>query len=129
MNNPPRRIGKYELREELGSGRAGEVWRGYDYQTRGEVAIKLLHLDLQADPQFLTQFLQEGQTIRTLHHPNLVTVQDIGVARSPEAGDNTPYIVMDFIERIQSRNLAATYITRGLVSQRLRHCLPHYPYQ
>ncbi|MHB8597945.1 MAG: serine/threonine protein kinase [Ktedonobacteraceae bacterium] len=98
MNNPPRRIGKYELREELGRGRAGEVWRGYDYQTRSEVAIKLLHLDLQADPHFLTHFLQEGQTIRALHHPNLVTVQDVGVARSPEASSNSPYIVMDFIE-------------------------------
>ncbi len=98
MNNPPRRIGKYELREELGRGRAGEVWRGYDYQTRSEVAIKLLHLDFQADPHFLTHFLQEGQTIRKLHHPNLVTVQDIGVARSPEDSGNTPYIVMDYIE-------------------------------
>lgn len=98
MNNPPRRIGKYELREELGRGRAGEVWRGYDYQTRSEVAIKLLHLDLQADPHFLTHFLQEGQTIRALHHPNLVTVQDVGVARSHEDSGNTPYIVMDYIE-------------------------------
>ncbi len=98
MNNPPRRIGKYELREELGRGRAGEVWRGYDYQTRSEVAIKLLHLDLQADPHFLTHFLQEGQTIRALHHPNLLTVQDVGVARSPEDSGNTPYLVMDYIE-------------------------------
>ncbi|MEO8972258.1 MAG: protein kinase [Ktedonobacteraceae bacterium] len=101
MSNTPRRIGKYELRQELGSGKAGEVWQGYDYQTRSEVAIKLFHLDLQADPHFLTHFLQEGQTIRALHHPHLVAVHDVDVARSPEAdatNQSLPYLVMDYIE-------------------------------
>ncbi len=101
MNNPPRRVGKYELRQELGRGKAGEVWRAFDYKTHDEVAIKLLHLDLQADPQFLTHFLHDGQAIHALHHPNLVSVQDVGVTSSSEADSqhqSQPYLVMDLIE-------------------------------
>ncbi|HVB20689.1 MAG TPA: serine/threonine-protein kinase [Ktedonobacteraceae bacterium] len=101
MSNYPRRIGNYELRQELGRGKAGEVWRGYDYQTSREVAIKLLYLDLQADPHFLTHFLQEGQSVLALHHAHLVTVHDIGVARSPETdaiNQSLPYLVMDYID-------------------------------
>ena len=98
MSNPPRRLGRYELRQELGRGKTGEVWKAYDFNARSEVAIKLLYPDLQADSDFLTHFLQEGQTIRALHHPQLVPLRDIAVTRSPEGTSTTPYIAMDYIE-------------------------------
>jgi eukaryotic-like serine/threonine-protein kinase len=98
MSNIPRRIGKYELRQLLGRGKTGEVWRGYDHQAHSDIAIKLLHPDLQADPNFLNNFVQEGQSLRTLHHPNMVTVRDVDVVRSPETDSMTPYLVMDYIE-------------------------------
>ncbi len=98
MNNIPRRIGKYELRQMLGRGKTGEVWRGYDHEAHSDIAIKLFHPDLQADPNFLNHFVQEGQSLRTLHHPNMVTVRDVDVVRSPETDSMTPYLVMDYIE-------------------------------
>ena len=98
MSNIPRRIGKYELRQVLGRGKTGEVWRGYDHEAHSDIAIKLLHPDLQADPNFLNHFVQEGQSLRTLHHPNIVTVREVDVVRSPETDSMTPYLVMDYIE-------------------------------
>ena len=99
MTTTPRRVGKYELRQLLGHGRAGEVWQGYDLQRRQDVAVKLIHPDLlQSDPNFITLFLREWQFIITLHHPNIVQVHDANVTRSTETRVTTPYIVMDYIE-------------------------------
>ena len=99
MTTTPRRLGKYELRQLLGHGSAGEVWKGYDLQRRQDVAVKLLHPDLlQSDPNFINLFLKEWQFIIALHHPNIVQVHDASVTRSNDTRVTTPYIVMDYIE-------------------------------
>lgn len=99
MTTTPRRLGRYELRQLLGHGSAGEVWKGYDLQRRQDVAVKLLHPDLlQFDPNFINLFLKEWQFIIALHHPNIVQVHDANVTRSNETRVTTPYIVMDYIE-------------------------------
>lgn len=99
MTTTPRRLGKYELRQLLGHGSVGEVWKGYDLQRRQDVAVKLLHPDLlQSDPNFINLFLKEWQFIIALRHPNIVQVHDANVTRSNETRVTTPYIVMDYIE-------------------------------
>lgn len=59
----PQRIGKYELRERLGRGGMAEVWKAFDSQLERYVAIKILHADLQADPEFLTRFTRERESL------------------------------------------------------------------
>src|SRR5207249_1714363 len=54
----PKRINRYELQKQLGQGSIGEVWKAIDLQTRREVVVKLLHADLQSDPNFMTRFDQ-----------------------------------------------------------------------
>ena len=111
MSTTPRRLGKYELRNLLGHGSAGEVWKGLDAQTRQDVAVKLLHPDLlQNDPNFITLFMKEWQAITALHHPNIVHVREVDVSRPSEAAnETTPYIVMDYIE---GQTTLATVIQR-----------------
>ena len=111
MSTTPRRLGKYELRNLLGHGNAGEVWKGLDAQTRQDVAVKLLHPDLlQNDPNFITLFMKEWQAITALHHPNIVHVREVDVSRPSEAtNETTPYIVMDYIE---GQTTLATVIQR-----------------
>ena len=75
----PQRLGKYELRESLGRGSMAEVWKAYDSQLERYVAIKILHADLQADPEFLTRFACEARVIASLHHPNIVQNIDLMV--------------------------------------------------
>ncbi|MDQ6661411.1 MAG: protein kinase, partial [Chloroflexota bacterium] len=98
MSTAPRRLGKYELQQLLGSGSVGETWKGYDFQTRSDVVIKLIHTDLQADSHFLTHFLEEGQKLCALHHPHLVQVRHVSIFRSPESGNTTPLIEQDYID-------------------------------
>ncbi len=98
MSTVPKLIDTYELQYPLGRGSTGEVWKGYDTQLRRDVAIKIIHPDLQSDPHFSTRFTQEGQTIAALHHSNIVPVRAAKITRSPETGETTAYVVMDYIE-------------------------------
>src|SRR5690348_7599874 len=98
MTTTPRRLGRYELRHQVGRGNVGEVWQAYDLQEHRDVAVKIIHTDLQSDPQFLSRFTQEGQHLTALHHANIVSVRDVAVAR-PSQNNNSmsAYIVSEYI--------------------------------
>lgn len=107
MSTVPRRLGKYELQELLGQGGMAEVWKAYDTQLRRYVAIKLLHANLQADPDFITRFAREAQVVAALRHPNIVQIYDFYISESNEPdqtqGSTVAYMVMEYI---QGRTLA-----------------------
>jgi eukaryotic-like serine/threonine-protein kinase len=92
------RLGKYELRERLGRGGMAEVWKAFDPQLERYIAIKLLHADLQADPEFNTRFTREARVIASLHHPNIVQIHDFQISHPPESHAPTAYMVMEYIE-------------------------------
>ncbi len=98
MNTSPRRLGKYELHERLGRGGMAEVWKAYDTQLQRYVAIKILHADLQNDPDFMNRFLREARVVASLHHPNIVQIHDFQVSRPPESDNTVAYMVMDYVE-------------------------------
>ncbi len=97
MNTRPRRLGKYELQEQLGRGGMAEVWKALDTQLQRYVAIKLLHANLQEDPHFIVRFEREAQLIASLHHPNIVQIHDFQIAVSEEEG-TLAYMVMEYVE-------------------------------
>jgi serine/threonine protein kinase len=67
----------YELLEEIGSGGFGRVYRVRDLELEREVAIKVLHPALTADPGVMERFRREAQLAARLRHPNIVSVYDI----------------------------------------------------
>jgi serine/threonine protein kinase len=88
-----RRIGPYEVRERVGSGGMGSVYRAVrvdDYQQ--QVAIKLIKLGLD-DPELLERFRTERQVLAGLNHPHIARLLDGGTT-----ADGQPYLVMEFIE-------------------------------
>ena len=92
------RLGKYELRQQVGRGGVGDVWKGYDFQARQDVALKLIHSDLQqTDSHFLQHFTGEGQKLTALRHANIVSVHEIAVARQQDT-NTIAYIASDFIQ-------------------------------
>ncbi|GAC1460204.1 MAG: hypothetical protein PVSMB2_19880 [Ktedonobacteraceae bacterium] len=97
MSTNARRIGKYELQEQLGHGGMAEVWKAFDIQLHRYVAIKILHANLQEDPNFVARFEREAQLIASLHHPNIVQLHDFQIA-SQESNTTTAYMVMDYVE-------------------------------
>lgn len=101
MNMAPQRLGKYELQEPLGRGGMAEVWKAFDTQLKRYVAIKLLHANLQVDPDFVTRFVREAQVIAALRHPNIVQIYDFHIAGEGESGnaeDTIAYMVMEYIQ-------------------------------
>lgn len=98
MSTSPRRIGQYELMQQIGSGHVGEVWKARDLAQKRDIVVKLLHNDLQADPHFLNRLKNGGRALTSLRHPNLVNVYDAVVSRPEGARETTTFIVTDYIE-------------------------------
>ncbi len=68
------RMGRFELRAELGRGAQATVWRAYDERLDREVAIKLFRPAAGAAP--LGQWLSEARAVSRLAHPHIVPVFD-----------------------------------------------------
>ncbi len=68
----------YELLSLLGRGGYGRVYRVRDLHLEREVALKVLHPHLTADPVVVERFRREAQLAARLNHPNLVNIYDIG---------------------------------------------------
>jgi hypothetical protein len=90
----PRSIGRYRLREKLGSGGMGEVWRAVDLVLNRPVALKFVYAG--ADPDARTRLLHEARAISTLDHPGIAVVHEVGVVPSVEdhAGGERLFIAM-----------------------------------
>ncbi len=73
-----RRVGKYEILDEIGRGGFGTVYRARDTMLDRVVALKVLHPQLLVDPTFLTRFQQEARTAARLNHPYIVTIHELG---------------------------------------------------
>src|SRR5579859_6137498 len=98
MDTYARRIGKYELQTLLGQGGMAEVWKGLDTQLQRHVAIKMLHPNLRATPDFVTRFEREARMVASLHHPNILKIYDFHVSQPPETPNIIAYMVMEYIE-------------------------------
>jgi len=70
-------LGRFQLRERLGDGGFGEVFRAYDPRLDRDVAVKVLK---QANPteRVMERFFREARAVARLDHPNIVTVLDSG---------------------------------------------------
>jgi serine/threonine protein kinase/cytochrome c-type biogenesis protein CcmH/NrfG len=96
MENPasPRKLaGRYEVRQILGQGGMGLVYRAYDIVVRREVAVKTI-LDIP-DPASLQLFYKECDVLASMSHPNIVEIFDIG--EFEEDGKKKPYFVMPLL--------------------------------
>ncbi|MFM8424698.1 MAG: serine/threonine-protein kinase, partial [Chloroflexota bacterium] len=88
----PEKIGRYEIKGELGRGGFATVYRAYDPRFEREVAIKFLPPELiHSDPQFRMRFEREAKIIAKLEHPSIVPVYDVGEE------NNQPYFVMRYM--------------------------------
>ncbi len=68
----------YELLLELGSGGYGRVYRVRDLALEREVALKVLHPYLTADPEVVERFHREAQVAGRLMHSHIVNTYDFG---------------------------------------------------
>lgn len=90
------KIGRYIVQSMLGEGAMGSVYKALDPAIKRTVAIKTVKLDQSRNQkdanEFYERFMQEAQISGTLHHPNIVSIFDIGWQ------DQVPYIAMEYVE-------------------------------
>ena len=86
--------GRYEVSAKLGQGGMGVVYRAYDPAPMDrEVAVKTLHEF--SDPLALDLFYKECRALKSISHPNIVEIFDIG--EFEEGGNKKPYFVMPLL--------------------------------
>ncbi len=75
---PGTTIGRFEVRERLGAGAFGAVYRAFDPQLQRDIALKVPHRSVASDPKRVERFLREARSAAKLRHPNIVPVFDAG---------------------------------------------------
>lgn len=73
----PERWGRLELRQRLGRGGFGDVYRAYDPDLQREVALKLFHEDRMSDESAASELLAEARQLAKLKHQNVVSVYGV----------------------------------------------------
>ncbi|MBS0557334.1 MAG: protein kinase [Proteobacteria bacterium] len=73
-------FGDYALRELIGRGGMGMVYRAYQRSLDREVAIKLLAAGPWASRDFIERFQREAQNAARMQHPNIVAIYEVGSA-------------------------------------------------
>lgn len=83
---------RYRVEALIAKGAVGSVYKAKQELLGRQVALKVLHGYLGADPESLVRFHREAKAISRLEHPNLLTLYDFGMT-----ADGQPYFVMDLL--------------------------------
>lgn len=83
---------RYQIIDTLGEGGMANVYLAKDIILQRKVAVKVLRLDLQKDPQLEARFQREAMATSELSHPNIVSVLDVGTDQG------IPYMVMEYVD-------------------------------
>src|SRR5476651_1144299 len=71
---------RFEIRELIGSGGLGDVYRALDHHLNRAVAIKRVRMQVaRNDRRLVEQTWREAMTTACLQHANIVTIFDYGM--------------------------------------------------
>lgn len=116
-------VGQYKVIEELGRGGAARVFRAYDEAEQRMVAFKVLPIESDDRLSFMRRFSREADAIRSLSHPNIVQVYDVGET------EEFVYLVLRLVEggtlrkRIASQRLSTQEACQYAIQ--IAHALDH----
>jgi serine/threonine-protein kinase len=97
-------VGRFSVRQRLGAGGMGEVYRAYDPRLKKDVALKRLNPSLHCNPAFRERFEREAQLGATLDHPHVASVRD--VLDDP----NGLFLLMEYVDGATLRE----HMSRGI---------------
>nr|MDQ3296963.1 serine/threonine protein kinase [Myxococcota bacterium] len=87
--------GRFRIVEKIAAGGFGAIYRAQYVASGHDVAIKVLHTSLAADPNVIARFRREGTTLSQLRAPATVTTYEFG-----ETPDGVLYIVMELLRGV-----------------------------
>ena len=102
-----RKISHYELREELGQGGMGRVYKAYDTNLDRTIVLKLLAPELMSEEESRKRFLREARLASALDHANICTIYEIAevdnqyfIAMQLAPGTSDPADVLDALAKL-----------------------------
>ncbi|MBI5815310.1 MAG: serine/threonine protein kinase [Nitrospinae bacterium] len=104
-----KKLGRYEIMDELGRGGMGIVLKGRDPQIDRMLALKIVKIeeaDSMGAKELLERFYIEAKAAGKLNHTNIVTIYDVG------EDEGKKFIAMEFIE---GKDLSALISTEGAI--------------
>lgn len=110
------KLGRYEIRSQIGEGGMGEVYLAEDTKLNRKVAVKVLPTAFSQDAERLRRFEQEAQAASALNHPNILVVYDVGTH------DGSPYVVSELLEgeTLRQRTSGASLAQRRVIDYALQ---------
>ena len=96
--------GRYDVKEILGAGGMGVVYRAFDRELQEPVAIKTLKPEAMATGAALDRFKQEIRLARKIAHRNVVRTYDLGEQ------NGMYYLTMEYVEGTSLKQLI---VSRG----------------
>ena len=109
--------GRYTLREKLGEGGMGSVWRARQEMVGRDIALKMIHPAL-VTPELRTQFLGEIEALGKLDHPGIVRIFDAGLHERPNR-QPVPFFAMELVEGLPLDRWAETHRNERTAQLRL----------
>jgi eukaryotic-like serine/threonine-protein kinase len=91
--------GRYVLQDAIGEGGVGLIFRAVQFKVQRPVAVKFLQHEVVGEQSLKPRFEREALALAALAHPNIVRLQDYGIARG------SPFLVMEFVEGRTLRTL------------------------
>jgi eukaryotic-like serine/threonine-protein kinase len=104
---------RYEIKELLGEGGMGVVYRAIDVKTKSSVAFKTMR-DV-SDPLAVELFSKEWSVLASISHPNIVDIRDVGEIN--ENGRKKPFFVMPLLPGATLSKLIETSSSRLTVER------------
>jgi serine/threonine-protein kinase len=87
--------GRYEVRDVIGQGAMGTVYRAWQVRLRRMVALKVPRPELLEHPEFAGRFAREALAMAQIVHENVVQIHDVHVATTRS---QPSYLVMELVE-------------------------------
>ncbi len=94
--------GHIEIRQLVGIGAMGRVYRAFQRGIDRDVAVKILHRELSANSQLVSRFTREAKVASRLQHPNVVQVLLAG-----QLPDRALYMVMEYLDGLSLQSALA----------------------
>ena len=95
----PETLGRFRLRELLGEGGLGQVFRAEDMFDGSQAAIKVLHRHLAKDPVVLRRFQKEARLLAEVAHPNVTRLLEVNQDK------NIHYLALEFVDGLTLSDL------------------------